>query len=189
MWDISNPLLLKNYIKCFSRKRLSTVAKLINLHWRNLEITYSYKPSLNAIYQMTFIVITNRSNFCQYKMRQNYYRSRHIYQKSERLLQIGANITNRCLKHVFSGRVIFIEIEDHNYGFLNNQFLQYREGQLPSTSLILEVLEAATRTGIHRRCFLGDYLLGTIPSPEASRNCLWWSHFLIKTQDQCQPIA
>ena len=30
-------------------------------------------------------------------------------------LQIGANIKNRCTKHVYSGRVIFIEIEDHNY--------------------------------------------------------------------------
>ena len=29
----------------------------------------SYKPLLKAICRMTFIVITNWSNFCQYKMR------------------------------------------------------------------------------------------------------------------------
>ena len=48
----------------------------------------------------------------------------------------------------------------------------------------LRSLEAATRIGIHRRCFLGDNLLGTISSPKASRKSLWWSHFLIKTQDR-----
>ena len=50
--------------------------------------------------------------------------------------------------------------------------------------IIIEVLEAATRIGIHRRCFLRDNLLGTSSSPKASRNCLSWSRFLIKTQDQ-----
>ena len=89
-------------------------------------------------------------------------------------LQIGAKIKKRCTKHVYSGRVIFIEIEDHNYEFLN----------CPWTGLLLEVLEAATRIGILCRCFLGDNLLGTISSPKASRNYLWWSHFLIKTQDR-----
>ena len=87
-------------------------------------------------------------------------------------LQIGANITNRSTKHVYSGRVVFIEIEDHNYEILNKQFLQYPDGQLPWTSLLLEVLEAATIIGIHCRCFLGDNLLKTISSPKASRNCL-----------------
>ena len=106
------------------------------------------------------------------------------YFKSGRLLQIGPNITNRWTKHVYSGRAIFNEIEDHNYEFLNKIFLQYREGQLPWASLLFEVLEAATRIGIHRRCFLRDNLLGTSSSPKASRNCLLWSHFLIKTQDQ-----
>ena len=143
-----------------------------------------YEPSLTAICRMTFIVITNRSDFCQYKIRRNYYKLRHIYFKSGRLLQIGPNITNRCTKHVYSGTAIFIEIEDHNYEFLNKQFLQYREGQLPCASLLFEVLEAATRIGIHRRCFLRDNILGTSSSPKASRNCLSWSHFLIKTQDQ-----
>ena len=87
-------------------------------------------------------------------------------------LQIRAKIKKRCTKHVYSGRVIFIEIEDHNYEILNKQFLQYPEGQLPWTSLLLEVLEAATIIGIHCRCFLGDNLLETISSPKASRNCL-----------------
>ena len=32
--------------------------------------------------------------------------------------------------------------------------------------------------------FLGDNPLRIISSPKASRKCLWWSHFLIKTQDQ-----
>ena len=89
-------------------------------------------------------------------------------------LQIGAKIKKRCTKHVYSGRVIFIEIEDHNYEFLN----------CPWTNLLLEVLEAATRIGTLCRCFPGDNLLGTISSPKASRNYLWWSHFLIKTQDR-----
>ena len=66
---------------------------------------------------MTFIAIANRSNFCQNKMRYNYYRSGYIYYKSGRKLQIGANITNQCTKHVYNGRVIFIKIEDHNYEF------------------------------------------------------------------------
>ena len=52
--------------------------------------------------------------------------------------------------------------------------MQYPEGQRPWTSLLLEVLEVATRIRIHRRCFLGDNPLGTISSPKASRNCLWW---------------
>ena len=30
--------------------------------------------------------------------------------------------------------------------------------------------------------FLGMIFWGTISSPKASRNCLWWSHFLTKTQ-------
>ena len=34
------------------------------------------------------------------------------------------------------------------------------------------------------RCFLGDNPFGTSSSPKASRNCLWQSDFLIKTQDQ-----
>ena len=85
-------------------------------------------------------------------------------------LQIGANITNRYTKHVYSDRVIFIEIEDHDYEFLNKQFLQYSEGQLTRTSLLLEVLEASTRIGTHCRCFLGGNLLGTISSPKVSRN-------------------
>ena len=89
-------------------------------------------------------------------------------------LQIGAKIRKRCTKHVYSGRVIFIEIEDYNYEFLN----------CPWTSLLLEVLEASTRIGIFSRCSLGNNLLGTISSPKASRNYLWWSHFLIKAQDR-----
>ena len=64
------------------------------------------------------------------------------------------------------------------------KFLQYTEGQRPWTRLFLEVLEVAARIGTHRRCFLGDNPLGTISSPKALRKCLWWSHFLIKTQDQ-----
>ena len=64
--------------------------------------------------------------------------SRHIYYKSGLLLQIEANITNRRTEHVYSGRVIFIEIEDHNYEFLNKQFLQYREGQRPWKRLLPE---------------------------------------------------
>ena len=42
---------------------------------------------------MACTATANRSNFCQNKMRQNYYRSGHIYQKSGRLLQIGAQNT------------------------------------------------------------------------------------------------
>ena len=68
--------------------------------------------------------------------------------------------------------------------FETNIFLQYPEGQRPWTSLLLDVLEVATRIGIHRRCFLGDNPLETISSPKAVRNCLWWCHFLIKTQDE-----
>ena len=30
---------------------------------------------------------------------------------------MGANITNRPTKHVYSDRVFFIKIEDHNYKF------------------------------------------------------------------------
>ena len=33
------------------------------------------------------------------------------------LSQIGTAITDRCTKQVYSGRVIFIKIEDHNYEF------------------------------------------------------------------------
>ena len=62
--------------------------------------------------------------------------------------------------------------------------MQYPEGKRPSRSLFLEVLEVATRIGIHRRCFLRDIPLGTISSPKALRNCLWWIHFLIKAKDQ-----
>ena len=43
------------------------------------------------------------------------------------LLQIWTAITKQCTKTVYSGRVIFIEIEDRNYEFLNKQFLKYRE--------------------------------------------------------------
>ena len=84
---------------------------------KNLENTYSYKPILKAICRMAFIAITNRSNLCQYKMRSNYYKSGQIYFKSGRLLQIVANIANWCRKYVYSGRVIFIKTEDHNYEF------------------------------------------------------------------------
>ena len=52
--------------------------------------------------------------------------------------------------------------------------------------IIIEVLEAATRIGIHRRCFLRDNLLRKISSPKASRNCLWWGHFIIKTPQPTQ---
>ena len=41
-----------------------------------------------------------------------------------------------------------------------NIFWQYTEGQLPWTSLFLEVLEVATRPGIHRRYFIEESLLG-----------------------------
>ena len=50
---------------------------------------------------MAFITITSPSNFCQYKMRANYYRL-------GRLLQSGANSINRLTKYVYSGRVIMI---------------------------------------------------------------------------------
>ena len=43
---------------------------------------------------MTFIVITNQSKFFQYKIKWNYYRSEHIYYKSGRLIQIGAQNTS-----------------------------------------------------------------------------------------------
>ena len=62
--------------------------------------------------------------------------------------------------------------------------MQYPEGQRPWTSLVLEVLEVAIRLRIHPICFLGDNPLGTISSPKGSRNCLGWSHFLTKTQEQ-----
>ena len=52
--------------------------------------------------------------------------------------------------------------------------------------IIIEVLEAATRIGIHHRCFLRDNLLRKISSPKASRNCLWWGHFIIKTPQPTQ---
>ena len=90
--------------------------------------------------------------------------------KSGLLLQIGVNFTIRCTKHSYSGRVIFFEIEGHNYEFLNKHFLQYPEGQCQWTSLLLEVLEVATRIRIHRRCVLGDNPLRIFSSPKASRN-------------------
>ena len=40
----------------------------------------------------------------------------------------------------------------------------------------LEILHFASRTGIHCRLFLG-----IMSFPKFWRNCLWWSHFLIKT--------
>ena len=42
------------------------------------------------------------------------------------------------------------------------------------TSLFLEILKFVARTRIHHKAFASF--------PKISRNCLWWSHFLIKTQ-------
>ena len=71
---------------------------------------------------MTFIVITNRSIFFSAKWGK-------IIADRKYFLQIGAIITNWCKRQVYIGRVIFIEIEDHNYEFLNKQLLQYPERQ------------------------------------------------------------
>ena len=62
--------------------------------------------------------------------------------------------------------------------------MQYPEGQRPRTSLLLELLKFVTRTGINHRCFLKENVLGTTSSWKVSGNYLWWSHFLIKTQDR-----
>ena len=50
-----------------------------------------------------------------------------LLQNEAYLLQIWTATTKQCTKTVYSGRVIFIEIEDRNYEFLNKQFLKYRE--------------------------------------------------------------
>ena len=69
------------------------------------------------------------------------------------------NTINTCFKYIFH-----YDLKDNVYGQVYGLFL--------------EILHVATRIGIHRGLFVG-----MISSPNISRNFLWRSHFLIKTQD------
>ena len=80
-------------------------------------------------------------------------------QLPKRLWYFQLNSINTCFKHIFR-----YDLKDNVYGQVYGLFL--------------EILQVATRIRIHRRLFVG-----MISSPNISRNFLWWSHFLIKTQD------
>ena len=74
-------------------------------------------------------------------------------QLPKRLWYFPLNTINTCFKHIFH-----YDLKDNVYGQVYGQ--------------VLEIFYVAARIEIHRR-FLTNI----------SRNFIWWSHFLIKTQD------
>ena len=97
IWDISNPLLLKNYIENYvflGNDRQLRCSQVNKLHWRNLENTYFYKHPLKGICRITSIVVINRSNFCQWGRiitdPSIFVANRDGCYKSGQILQIGA---------------------------------------------------------------------------------------------------
>ena len=140
-----------------------------------METTFeSYLPNGFHCYYKSkqFLPVQNEVELLQIgeaiKKRGRFITNRGSYYKSGQLLQIGAQ------KMSVVGGSFSLKLKTISMSFEINSFCNILKDNVQGqVSLLLEVLEVA---------FLGDNALGTISSPKSSRNCLWWSDFLIKTQ-------